>query len=380
MSATFGFQKSSAFHASAQSPQRLGPLGWLGPRTPLCQVLTLALALSFNSATGFSADAVDGAVAKGVAYLIGEQDSRGAVQNNGTHETAMTSLTLLTLAAVGHQPTDPSPEGLAARRALEFLLSPGQQDQNGYFGARDNSRMYGHGITTLALSALLGMGVSAEQDAKLRSACEKAVELILRAQAVPKIQGHEGGWRYTPVSTDSDLSLSIWQLMALRSAKDAGLRVPKDAIEKAADYISRSHVPSATATGGAAGFRYQPGASPVWSNAAEGLLALQVSGKYETEEVRDSADWLLVHPPDSAKAQTVWFYYGTYYYAQGMYQRGGRHAEEATRIVPEVLLPLQNQDGSWRQVSNYERSRVYCTTMALLSLSVKYHYLPIYQK
>ena len=326
------------------------------------------------------ADAVDDAVQKGVAFLLSEQDARGAIRENGAHETAMTALSALAFAAVGHQPSSPSPEGVALRKAIGFLLSQGRQDQDGYFGARDSSRMYGHGITALTLSALLGMGADATQDAALRSACERAVALILRSQSMAKRPEHAGGWRYTPVSTDSDLSITIWQLMALRSAKNAGIDVPKEAIDNAVAYVKRAHVPNGKDWKAAAGFRYVQGGGATWSTAAEGLLALQLSGAYDAPEVASAAEWLLHNPPDPAKAKSLWFYYGTYYYAQGMYQRGGDAAAESAKRVNEVLLPLQEANGCWKLVSDMERNKVYCTAMALLSLSVKYHYLPIYQR
>jgi hypothetical protein len=64
-----------------------------------------------------------------------------------------------------------------------------------------------------------------------------------------------------------------------------------------------------------------------------------------------------------------------------MYQRGGNHADEAARRVAEVLLPMQEADGSWKAAGGQEGSmRVYRTAMAMLSLGVKYHFLPIYQR
>ncbi len=326
------------------------------------------------------ADPVDEAVEKGVAFILAEQDARGAIRENGAHETAMTSLSMLALAAVGNLPSDPTPQGAAMRKALNFLLTAGRQDQDGYFGSRDSSRMYGHGITALALSALLGMGADAAQDAAVRTACEKAVSLILRSQSVSKKPEHAGGWRYSPTSTDSDLSITVWQLMALRSAKNAGLDIPKSAIDAAVGYVKRSHVPHGGDWKTPAGFRYEARGGSVWSTAAEGLLALQVCGAYDAPEVANAADWLLHNPPDALKAKSLWFYYGCYYYAQGMYQRGGEHAEDSAKRIGSVLLPLQAENGSWKPVSDLERNRIYCTALALLSLSVKYHYLPIYQR
>jgi len=79
-----------------------------------------------------------------------------------------------------------------------------------------------------------------------------------------------------------------------------------------------------------------------------------------------------------------WFYYGIYYYSQGMYQRGGRHSEEARKNVEEVLARIQNADGSW--VGMHQRDSegavgmVYSTSLSILALAVKHHYLPIYQR
>ncbi len=63
-----------------------------------------------------------------------------------------------------------------------------------------------------------------------------------------------------------------------------------------------------------------------------------------------------------------------------MYQRGGEHAETAAKHSSEVLLPLKEEDGSWKSTGGNEGNRVYRTAMAVLSLSVKYHYQPIYQR
>jgi hypothetical protein len=339
----------------------------------------LAAWISFSSApaSGAPVEAIDEAAKKGVAFLLGEQDARGAIREHGSYDTAMTALSCLAMAAVGHLPSDLNPEGLAMRRAMDFLLAPERQDNEGYFGAKDNSRMYGHGITTLFLAEMLGMGADAKQDAALQTACTRAISLILRAQAVSKSEGHRGGWRYTPLATDSDLSVSIWQLMALRSAKNAGLDVPKASIDDAVAYIRRCFK-GATKGTGTVGFGYTYTTAPVWSTATEGLLAMQVCGHYEAPEVIATADWLMKNPP-KVKGNS-WFYYGTYYYAQGMYQRGETYAAEAAERVAEVLLPMQEADGSWKPGAGSESNRIYRTAMALLSLSVKYHFLPIYQR
>ena len=71
-----------------------------------------------------------------------------------------------------------------------------------------------------------------------------------------------------------------------------------------------------------------------------------------------------------------------YYYAQGMYQVGGEAAETAARLTSELLLRLQTSGGHWLSSDGEERNVgiVYATTLAILSLGVRYHYLPIYQR
>jgi len=342
------------------------------------------IAAPVQGADGDAKARVDEALKGGGKFLLSQQDAgNGAIAIRGRNQTAMSALSILALAALGHQPGDPTEEGRGMKRALDFVLLPANQEADGYFGQKDSSRMYGHGITTLMLSEMLGMGAAAEQDALIRERCMKAVRLILRAQRVAKAEHSRGGWRYTPDDSSSDLSATVWQVMALRAARNAGLEVPRDAIDDAVAYMRRLYDPETDkggrrGAGGGGGFGYQNKGREI-STTAEGLLAMQVCGQYEAEETLGSAERLL---RDGVRADERWFYYATYYYAQGMYQRGGKYADAARQKVMDLLLPLQGRDGSWEQGGGdgREAGKVYATSMALLSLAVKNHYLPIYQR
>jgi hypothetical protein len=290
----------------------------------------------------------------------------------------MTALAIMAMAAQGHLPSHPSPEGGAMRKALDFVLQPERQTDDGYFGREDGSRMYGHGIVTLMLAEMSGMGADEKQDGKIRVALRKGVDLILRAQKVPKAQGHKGGWRYTPDSGESDMSVTCWQTMALRAAKNAGMEVPKEAIDEAVAYIKGLYEEVPKETDRNAGFGYSRRGRDL-STTAEGLLALQTCGEYEGREVLGAAQRLL---KSGFRNEERWLFYTAYYYAQGMYQRGGKHAQDARREVASLLLPLQARTGAWEGKHSEERSagEVYATSLAILSLSVKNHYLPIYQR
>jgi hypothetical protein len=328
-------------------------------------------------------DEVDNAVEQGVSFLLTQQKKSGVIVDRG-HDNAMTAIAIMALASVGHQPVDPTPEGEAMREGLRFILGADRQDKSGYFGASDGSRMYGHGIVTLMLTEMLGMGVDESMDTLMHDRCQQAIDLIVRSQKVKKPPYARGGWRYTPDAADSDLSISVWQVMALRSAKNDGLEVPSSTIDDAIEYLVRSFTSPVGADRKPSvrknGFSYEANNdNPTFAMTAAGLLALQVCGVYDSELVVGATEWLLDHPP---KWEDRFVLYGIYYYAQGMHQRGGKQAEHAENVVKKMLLEKQQPDGSWISSGGEEQNagKVYCTSLAILSLSVKYHYLPIYQR
>ncbi|MAG94825.1 MAG: hypothetical protein CMJ48_13940 [Planctomycetaceae bacterium] len=338
---------------------------------------------SSSAGAAFQKDEVDLSIDKAITYLVSKQRDDGAILDKG-HDTTMTALSIMAMASIGIQPADPTPEGRSMQRALAFALRDDRVDDKGYFGRKDGSRMYGHGIITLMLTELLGMGASDKQDQLIHDRCQSAIDVILSSQQEKKPIHYRGGWRYEPNSKDADLSASVWQLMALRSAKNDGLQVPASAIREAVEYLKRSYASPLDRNGlpekKASGFCYEPHRNnPTFTMTAAGLLAMQVCGEYESPLVVGAADWLLAHPP---KWKERFCSYGTYYYAQGMYQRGGEHAKTARRLVQDMLLEKQAADGSWTAQNGSEKGigAVYATSMAVLSLSVKYHYLPIYQK
>jgi len=360
---------------------QLRRMNWKTIASRIVVTVSAGLLLALPVIPAQAEDKVDEAMARATQYLMSVQDpTTGGIHNKMRHETAMTSLAILAMAACGHQPADPTPEGQAMRKALAFVLRPDAQEQDGYFGQNDGSRMYGHGITTLMLSEMLGMGADAAQDEAIRNKCRLAIDLILRSQKVSKNDSNRGGWRYSPDSGDSDMSVTVWQTMALRAAKNAGIDVPREAIDNAVSYIRRLYQPDSEARGVSkmGGFGYQTKGREI-STTAEGLLAMQVCGQYDSDEVKGASDRLL---KDGVRQGERWFFYTTYYYAQGMYQRGGKHADEAKRTVADLLLPLQSREGWWEGINGEERQggKVYATAMAVLSLSVKNHFLPIYQR
>ena len=131
--------------------------------------------------------------------------------------------------------------GVRVQKAVDFLLSRFQP--NGFIfdeGNTGHGPMYDHGFATLFLAEVYGM----TRTPRLRNSLERAVQLIINSQ------NKEGGWRYEPDSKDADLSVTICEVMALRAARNAGLFVPKDTIDRCTEYVRKCQTPEG-------GFRYQ---------------------------------------------------------------------------------------------------------------------------
>jgi hypothetical protein len=271
-------------------------------------------------------------------------------------------------------PGEPGPYRETVERGVRYVLA--HQKANGMLVANtSHGPMYCHGISTLMLAEVVGMTGDAALAEQCRSTLARAVDLILKAQDAPgkdRDQRHSGGWRYQPTSTDSDLSVSGWQVMALRAAKSAGCAVPAEHIDRAVSYLKRC----SSRTGG---FGYQPGGEPNNPRTGTGVLALEICGEHLTPEAVAGAEYLVKHQPRWA---SQYFFYEVYYCPQALFQVGDKYFDAYYPRLVEVLLEHQEKDGSWLSGDGNDRSggRVYCTSMAVLALAVEYRYLPIYQR
>lgn len=313
---------------------------------------------------------VDGAVDRALAWLAEQQRPSGAwaVESIG-ESTAGTSLAIMAYLAAGYLPGE-GPYGERINGGIDWLVSR-QHPDGMLIDQRSHGPMYSHGISTLMLAEVAGMVDETRADA-VRQALERAVRLILMSQAVGKPDRHAGGWRYSPTSNDSDLSVTGWQLMALRAAKNIGCDVPADSIDRAVAYVKKCSV------SGNRGFGYMPGDGATPTRNGTGILALEICGEHHTEEALGAANALLERP---LRYTDSYFFYGAYYGTIGMFQVGGRHWDETKTQTFEVLLSNQSADGSWASKGSEERyGRVYSTSLAVLALAVEYQFLPIYQR
>ncbi len=114
----------------------------------------------------FLPDQIDRSVTRGIEFLVQTQRVDGVIADRG-NEVAMTSLAIMAMAAIGTVPTPETKAGRAMQSAIDFVLHQGNQDAQGYLGSRDQSRMYGHGITTLMLTEVLGMADTPEENKRI---------------------------------------------------------------------------------------------------------------------------------------------------------------------------------------------------------------------
>ena len=200
-----------------------------------------------------------------------------------------------------------------------------------------------------------------KDDRFLRPSLQRAVRVILRAQAVGKGTFHDGGWRYEPSSTDSDLSVTVWQIVALKAASDAGIVVPRAAMERAGQYVKRCEHPRG-------GFGYQPGGIPNQSRAGAGILGLRLSGWWKDPAISRAQRWLETNP---LRWESDYFYHAV-----------GHLAHTGMAWDERLLLDHQNADGSWPAAPNsHDEAKagpLYSTSMAILALTAKWDYLPVF--
>ena len=315
----------------------------------------------------------DAAIKKALEYLKTHQQADGAWVSGGFGPaTSVTSLAVMAFLAAGHVPGEPGPYRESIEKGIRYVLA--HQQSNGLLVAQtSHGPMYCHGISTLMLAEVAGMTPDRELSVRVQTALGRAVKLILAAQNVPKSGDQAGGWRYQAHSNDSDISVTGWQLMALRAAKAAGCEVPSSSIDRAIAYLKRCAVKQ----GG--GFGYQPGGGPNNARTGTGILALEICGEHLTPEAVAGAEYLLKHPPQWS---AQYFFYEVYYCPIAMFQMGDKYYLPYQSKLTALLLEHQQADGSWLSDDGNDRNggRNYCTAMAVLALSVEYRYLPIYQR
>ena len=320
-------------------------------------------------------DAVD----RALAWLKQNQKPDGTYpQGDSAGTTAVPALVVMAFLSRGHVPGQ-GPYGETLYKSIDWVLE--SQQESGLISRHQagNHVMYEHGISTVMLAECYGMVDDARRD-KIGKALAKSTKLILDAQRTPKDSQYKGGWRYQVNSPDSDISVTGWQMMALRGAANCGADIPREALEAGRQYVVRSAY-----QGG--GFGYQPGQAPNQARTGTGTLMLELFRWLDTslpagehpKEALAGGDYLMTNPPDNPGME--FYYYGVYYCSQALNQLGGKYYDKIYPKLRDTLLAQQQPDGSFGGSNGQEQQAgpAYRSAMACLSLCVPYRYLPIYQ-
>ena len=340
------------------------------------------------------------AVEHGLAYLARQQFSDGhwSLERRaagGGNESAMaqmrsdsaaTGLALLAFLGAGYTHHGDKHRDVV-QRALRWLVDHQKPDGDLFSGGSDYVWFYSHGIASIALCEALGMA----RDPALRDPARRAIRFIEAAQ-----HPRSGGWRYQP-QTESDTSVSGWQLMAMKSAQMAGLDVSTQAVARVNDWLDQAQAP------GTVGGQYvynphaantpeqAPGRVPNRAMTAEGVLMRMYLGwNRQHPGVVEGARFIVEHPPEfGSEARPLRDAYYWYYATQVMFHMQADYWPRwRDRLFP-LLEQSQLHDGPYAGSWDPQRpvpdrwadaaGRHYVTTMNLLMLEVTYRHLPLFR-
>jgi len=321
------------------------------------------------------------------AHVGFKRNTGYAVTKADAGHPGVSALAGMAFLAGGHVPGR-SLYGDRVKGVVDYLLRCVRAD--GMITA-NGTRMYSHAFATLFFAEVYGM----TGDAEVKRGLSRAVQFTW------KCQNKAGGWRYLPFDQDSDMSITVCQVMALRAARNIGIRVPKESIDRAVNYVLRSAITGRHREAGSFRYRFRTDV-PVptrstYSLTAAGLATLYMAGLYGDDDIRDHIrehrvapyvrgaepprieqilDYLERHY-ESTRKKHYFFYYGNYYAVQAMFIAGGKAWEDYFARVQRELVGWQQDDGSWPISSVGD---TYATASACLILQVPYRYLPIFER
>jgi len=329
----------------------------------------------------------EGAVALGLRWLANQQQRNGLWSLSGPYSDgaqtdnpeAATGMALLAFQGAGHTPAgEPQhPYTPVVSRGWSALLK--RLDSQGRFFREGEipftHQLYTQAICTIALCELYAM----TGNSRYAEPAQRAVDYCV------SVQSPQGGWRYhtQPDMLDSDMSVTGWFVMALQSARMAGIEVPSpvwERIEAFLDLVARGDHEGYNV---GSRYAYQPRQGATLPLTAEGLLCRQYMGwPRDDERLNAGVDYLLANLPAWDRRNVYYWYYAT----QVLHHMEGkpwRTWNEVMRVVlPAHQVQRGRERGSWDPQGDrwgQAGGRLYVTCLSLYVLEVYYRHLPLYR-
>ncbi len=308
------------------------------------------------------------AIERGLKFLISSQNKDGSWSSKdsekgggGGYAIAGTSLGLMAFMVEGHFPGF-GKYGKALERAKDYLLKRSKDSPTGAMGVK----MYEIGLFTIAMSELWGMTSDPKDNKEIQVALERVVEIILRSQ------NPLGGWRYAPrPDAGQDTSVTAMVFVSLASAREAGVLVPTETIERLTGYLRDQAFDERRG-----GFGYQ-GKGYTIACTAGGVYAAQLAGNRDTEWVQAALNTLENEPKMFSRKDNGHFYYSHYYAMQAMVQASEERYAKWYPKIRDSLIKLQQPNGSWQEK---EQDYPHKTPMSIIILGTPNRYIPVYQR
>jgi hypothetical protein len=303
---------------------------------------------------------------RGLQYLVKTQTEAGG-WSGGEDGPGVTGMGLMAFLASGEDPNF----GLYSkqvRKAVKNIIR-GQTASTGYFG----NSMYHHGFATLALAEAYGT----VDDRNLWTAAEKAnarsigtaLELAVRAAITSQKKNSYGGWRYSPDGNDADTSVSGAVLVGLLAARNAGIEVPDEAIDRAISYYQSMTSDSGQVaySGGLGGF------DESLARISIGSLVYSIARRKDLPQYKATIEYLKQRPEAPPNGYRE---YACYYEAQALFQGDLPTWEKWNKMLVRQLKQQQTADGSFTG----DFGPQVATSLSLLALALNYRFLPIYER
>ena len=310
---------------------------------------------------------------RGLRYLANSQMEDGGWSGAGSGP-GVTGICVMALMASGEDP-DFGPYAMNIRKALRNIIS-NQDARTGYIGGTwgGHGSMYQHGFASLALSEAYGavserlLWEGSDVPPERRRPLSEALELAVRSSLTSQQKNPWGAWRYSPDSQDADTTVAGTVLMGILGARNAGIEIPNEAVDKAVSFF-QTH----TMQNGSVTYQMTSSHGGGLTRSAIGVLIYAIAKRKDTPEYKAASEFIKRRIDHRG---TGHLFYNLYYMAQALFQSDFEAWKAWNQRTIEWLQETQAEDGSFSS----SHGRAYGTGMAILALALNYRLLPIYER